>query len=94
MYENSVRFKKIHFFDRFFMRVPNIKFQGNPSSAGSADTCVQKNGHRWTNMKKVIGAFRDPTHKLHIQKYSCTYSTSRTYIKFIATRTDQSGAIA
>jgi sugar lactone lactonase YvrE len=76
------------------MKVPNIKFQGNMSNGSRDDICVQTDGRIWTNMTKVIVAFREPTHKLHTQKYSYTYSTSCTYIQFTATRTDQSGAIA
>ena len=75
------------------MKFLNTKFQENPFSGSRADICVQTDGHR-TNMTKVIGAFREPTHKLHIQKYSYTSSTSCTYITFTATSTDQSGAIA
>jgi len=39
------------------MKVPSIKFHGNPSSRSRADTCGQTDGR--TDMTNVMGIFRD-----------------------------------
>jgi len=41
------------FLDRFFIKVPKIKFHGNPSSENRADTCG-----RPTDIINVIDAFK------------------------------------
>jgi hypothetical protein len=40
-----------------FIKDPNIKFHGNPSSGGRADTCGQTDGR--TDMTKLINDFGD-----------------------------------
>jgi hypothetical protein len=44
-------FNKIRIFQQIFVEVPNIKFNGNPSSASGADICGAMDGRtdRWTD---------------------------------------------
>ena len=45
------------------MRVPNIKFHGNPSSRSRVDTCGQTSGR--TDITNTMGVFRDYSNTLN-----------------------------
>jgi hypothetical protein len=48
---------------KIFIKVPNIKFHGNPSCGHRADACGT-DGQTWTGMMKQIGAFCDDANAL------------------------------